>query len=66
MIDDPNNIFQASVAMTQFASAAMATYSAVNSIKNAFPTLTDVLGGNASAVDTVVAGVSSLLSSLVA
>ena len=47
MIDDPNNIYQASVAMTQFASAAMATYTVINSIKNAFSTFNDAIKGNA-------------------
>ena len=64
--EEPQAVFSASTAWTQFAGAAMATYSAVNSIKNAFSTLTDALDGNASALDVVGAGVSALMSIMMA
>lgn len=66
MVDDPNNIFQASVAMTQFASAAMATYTVINSIKNAFSTFNDAIKGNASAMEVLGAVMSSLMSIMMA
>lgn len=64
--EEPQAVFSASTAWTQFAGAAMATYSAVNSIKNAFSTFTDVLEGNASTLDVVGAGVSALMSIMMA
>lgn len=64
--EEPQAVFSASAAWTQFAGAAMATYSAVNSIKNAFSTFTDVLEGNASTLDVVGAGVSALMSIMMA
>ena len=66
MVDDPNNIYQASVAMTQFASAAMATYTVINSIKNAFSTFNDAIKGNASAMEVLGAVMSSLMSIMMA
>ena len=62
----PKGVFNASTAWTQFASSAMATYTALNSLKNTFSTFTDALDGNASALDVVGAGVSALMSIMMA
>lgn len=62
----PKGVFNASTAWTQFASSAMATYTALNSLKNTFSTFTDALEGNASALDVVGAGISALMSIMMA
>lgn len=62
----PKGVFNASTAWTQFASSAMATYTALNSLKNTFSIFTDALEGNASALDVVGAGVSALMSIMMA
>lgn len=62
----PKGVFNASTAWTQFASSAMATYTALNSLKNTFSIFTDALEGNASALDVVGAGISALMSIMMA
>ena len=62
----PKGAFNASTAWTQFASSAMATYTALNSLKNKFSIFTDALEGNASALEVVGAGVSALMSIMMA
>lgn len=57
----PKGAFHASTAWTQFASAAMSTYTALNSLKNAFTTIQEALDGNASAMDVVGASMSALM-----
>lgn len=66
MVDDPNNIFQASVAWTQFASSAMATYTALNSVKNAVATIGEAFKGNASGMEVFGAAVSALMGIMMA
>lgn len=62
----PQGVFSASTAWTQFASSAMATYTALNSLKNAFTTIQEALDGNASAMDVVGASVSALMGIIMA
>ena len=47
----PQSTTRASVAWTEFASAIMSTYTAINSIKSLFSTFNEALEGNASAIE---------------
>ena len=57
----PKSIFSASTAWTQFASSAMATYTAINNLKNAFITIGKAVKGNASGMEVFGAAVSTLM-----
>lgn len=49
----PQSATEASVAFSQFASSAMMTYSAINSLKSTLSTMKDALEGNASAFEVI-------------
>lgn len=57
----PQGVFRASIAWTQFASSAMATYTAINNLKNAFITIGEAVKGNASGMEVFGATVSTLM-----
>ena len=62
----PKSTFQASVAWTQFASSAMATYTALNSVRNAVATIGEAFKGNASGMEVFGAAVSALMGIMMA
>ena len=62
----PESLFSASTAWTQFASSAMATYTALNSLKNAFTTIGEAVKGNASGMEVFGAAVSALMGIMMA
>ena len=62
----PSMAFKASTAMTQFASAAMSTYTLINSLSSSFKTFQEALDGNATVLETIGSAVSIAMSAMMA
>lgn len=62
--ETPQSTLRASVAWTQFASAAMGAYATLNSIRNLFSSFKDVIEGNGSALEVFSAIVSVAMTAI--
>lgn len=62
----PNMAFKASTAMTQFASAAMSTYTLIESLSRGFKTFQEAIDGNATVLETISSVVSIAMTAMMA